>query len=40
MGHNKEIQQKWKRLKNVDICFSVIFNCYDQNLISGRETGS
>ena len=31
--------QQWKGLKENDICFSVIYSCYDQNLIPGRETG-
>ena len=29
-----------ERPKTFDICFSVIFSCYDQSLISGRETGN
>ena len=39
MGQNKEIKQIWKGLKNFDICFSVMFGCYDQSFFSGRETG-
>ena len=35
-GESKEIKQG---LKNFDICFSVIFSCYDQRVISGKETG-
>ena len=35
----KKINQKWKELKNFDNCFSVIFSCYDQSLVSGRKTG-
>ena len=38
MGQSKEIKIKMERFKNFDICFSVIFNCYDQSLISGIET--
>ena len=38
-GQSKEIKQKWKGLKNFDICFFVIFSCHGQTFISGRETG-
>ena len=39
MGQSKEIKQKRKGPENLKICFSVIFNCYGQVLISGRKTG-
>ena len=39
MGQSKEIKQNWKGLKISDIFFCVNFCCYDQNFISGRETG-
>ena len=29
-----------KRLKTLDICFSAMFTCHDQSLISGRKIGS
>ena len=35
---SKQIKQKLKGLKNFDICFFVTFTCYNQSLISGRET--
>ena len=38
MKQSKEVKQKWKVLKKFDICFSVIFSCYDWSLISGKET--
>ena len=38
MGQSKEIEQSWTVPRNFDI-FWVIFSCYDQSLISGRETG-
>ena len=40
MGLSIEIKQKSKGRKKFDICLSVIFSCYDQNLISGRQTGN
>ena len=36
---SKEIKQKQKGLKAFNSCFSVIFSCYGQSVISGRETG-
>ena len=39
MGQSEEIEQKWKGLKNFDICFSVMFSCFDQSLISSEKTG-
>ena len=39
MEHCKEFKQNWIGPKNVDIYFSVIFGCYDQSFIYGRETG-
>ena len=39
MGKSKEIKQSWKRPRNFDICFGVIFSCYGQSLISGKEAG-
>ena len=39
MGKSKEIKQSWTRAKNFEIWFCVIFGCYDQNFVSGRETG-
>ena len=39
MGQSKEIKQKWRGPKNIDNCFFVVFNCYDQGLISKRNTG-
>ena len=38
-GQSKEIKQNWKGPRTFDICFSVIFGCYRQSLISGREAG-
>ena len=35
---SKEIKQNRTGLKNFEICFFVIFGCYDQNLIFGRKT--
>ena len=32
-------QAKMERTKNFDICFSVMFSCYEQSLISVQETG-
>ena len=39
MGQSKEIKQKRKGPKYLDLCFSVIFNCYGQSVFSGRENG-
>ena len=39
-SHAVEIKQKSKVLKIFDICFSIIFSCYNQSLISGKETGN
>ena len=38
MNQSNEIKQKPKGLKNIDICFFVIFSYYDQGVISGRNT--
>ena len=37
--NNGKIKQRWKGSKSLDTCFSVIFRCSDQGLISGWETG-
>ena len=39
MGQRQEFQQKRKGVKNFDTCFSVIFSCYNQIVISGYEIG-
>lgn len=39
LDQSKEIKQKWKGLKNFDICSCVIFNCQDQSFVSEKETG-
>ena len=39
MGKSKKIKQNWKRPRNFDICFGVIFSCYGRSLISGKEAG-
>ena len=39
MWLNKEIKQKLKGPKNVDICLTLIFRCYGQSLFSRGETG-
>ena len=31
MEQSKEIKQNWTGSKDFDICFCVIFHCYDQN---------
>ena len=36
---SKEIKQNWTGPKHFDICFCLIFNCYDKSFISGMETG-
>ena len=33
-----EIKRKRKGLKNFDVCFSVLFSCYDQSVISEMTT--
>ena len=38
MEQSKEIKQKRERLRNFDICLSVVFSCYDQSAISGKKT--
>ena len=40
MGQSKEFNQQRKELKSFDICVSVIFSCYDQSVIFGRESGN
>ena len=39
MGQSKEIKYSWTESTNFDICFCVVFGCYDQNLFSAKETG-
>ena len=39
MRQSKEIKQNWTGPKHFDICFCLIFNCYDKSFISGMETG-
>ena len=39
MGQSKEIIRNWKGAKPFDICFIVNFNCYDQGLVFGGDTG-
>ena len=39
MGQGKEIKYSWTESTNFDICFCVVFGCYDQNLFSAKETG-
>ena len=39
MRQSKEIKENWKGPKNFKIGFCVIFGSYDQNFISGGETG-
>ena len=39
MGQSKEIIRNWKGPKPFDICFIVNFNCYDQGLVFGGDTG-
>ena len=38
MDQSKEIKQTWTGREKFDICFLVIFSCYDQSFICGRET--
>ena len=40
MGQSKEIKQKWKEPKNFDICFSVIFSCYENVLFIEETVGT
>ena len=39
LEQSKEIKQNWTGRKNFDICFYVIFGCYDHQFISGRDSG-
>ena len=32
MGQSREIKQKWKGPRKVDVCLSIIFSYYDQSL--------
>ena len=36
---SKEIKQNWAGLKNFNICFCIILNCYNRSFISGRDIG-
>ena len=38
MRQSKEIKHEWKGPKDFTICFSLIFSCYGESLISGEET--
>ena len=40
MEQKKKIKQKWKEPKSFDICFSILFRCYNKSVISERETCS
>ena len=37
---SKEIKLNYDGPRNFDICFRVIFSCYDLSLFSGREKGT
>ena len=39
MDQNRKIQSSWTVQEKFDIYFSVLFNCYCQNLMSSRDTG-
>ena len=40
MGQSKEIKQNQEGPKNFDICFSIIFSCHGQGLVSEKEIGN